>query len=377
MDGILDSSLPDDAQAAEIAARNAVTANPRDQRAQQALCEMLVRQNRLAEAAAALRKAVIWLPDVPSLRIQLAFVQARQGQHAAARQTLAQAAEHLPPGSPIHDEIVQAAGAALAMPAPHEATGPDGHLKPLVIKPIMPAAPPQGRDVALGLDDVASMGIADLVRAGQAARIDNADMEFAEEEPPAPAAFPRPRRALIWVLAALSALVGVAVWQAASRMTERLNSGSSETRFPAPAVKPPARLPAPAAKAPPPKSVEAPKPLALQPADLSALPDGAEPIVTLAVVTGDEDARQRLPDIGRRIRALGYIVSDQIVTVPASSTGGITYWFAEDKEAALAIAKTLGESAGAVAQTHPPQGEAAPVPGAITIILAPTASPRR
>lgn len=386
MDGILNSSASDDAQASEIASRNAVSANPRDHRAQQALCESLVRQNRLDEAATALRKAIVWLPDVPSLRIQLAFVQARQGQHAAARQTLAQAAEHLPPGSRMHTEIVETAGAALAVPAPHEATSPMGHLKPLVIQPTVSAAPPQGKDVALGLDDLASIGIADLVRAGQAARIEQAESEYAEADPPSmppvSGSVGRSRRApLLWAVAVLTVIVGVATWQAASLIAARLQRGTGETSFvparghthdtppPAPVAKAPKAIAAQAARPP------QPEPQAPRPVDFSALPDLAQPIVTLGIIAGDDVGKRQQANIIGRIRALGLTVSDQIVTVPASSRPGVTYWFAEDKEAALSVSKALGDAAASVEQGHLRQGEALPVPGSMTVILPVAASP--
>jgi tetratricopeptide (TPR) repeat protein len=386
--GILDRSLLDEAMASEIGARSAVSANPRDQRAQQALCEILLRQNRLEEAATALRKAIAWLPDVPSLRIQLAFVLARQGQHAAARQTLSQAAQHTQAGSRIHAEIVETAAtpvaaSSLAMPAPHEATAPLGHLKPLVMQPAAEIAGQPGPDVRLGLDDVASFGAAELVRAGRIARA-----ESAEDEPIAsvetsvrPAWSAQPLWLPSgWRLAAIGLVVLLVAWQAGAMIARRIATHPpDETRFApghamtAMVTLPPAPKPAPAAVSvvqKPPPYIQPPP----QPAVPPALPEAALPLVTLAYHDTGSATRQQAEQALTRLNQAGVDVSALKLATPASTSPGITYFYQEDREAAVTILHMLGDRFGPIQAVAAPQDGKTPSPGTIVINL-PASSP--
>jgi hypothetical protein len=407
-----DRGSADPAVAAEASARAAVVANPRDQAAQQRLCELLVRQSRLPEAEMALRKAISWLPEIPSLRIQLAFVLTTKGDHKGAREVLNQAATQMPPGSRIQQEVAKTA--ASFGPSPTRASEAPG-AEAMRAEPVAPAPPrtesgaepykqAQGQGLLLtkaivspvaepaypmlDLDDVTPAGVADLMRAETPA----AEPELATEMDAA-AWGAEPEQRLFpyvsWRLAVMLAAIGSVAVLAAVTVTQRVDIVNRH--MPAlPWLSPPLHTPPPP-KAPAPEQVPQTPPQSKTAAIIAApaqpktppakpaakatpsparlqLPDAALPMVTLVFTNTGPDAQTQADALATRLREAGVLVTGLRPAPPGKTPPGISYVFAEDRAAAEDLLRRLGDRYGPLV-ARATSGPATDLPGGITITL--------
>jgi len=145
--------------------------------------------------------------------------------------------------------------------------------------------------------------------------------------------------------------------------------------------------PAPSAAPPPPASspptaaeqgvAAAPPIVAPQPAPAAAsdtaqvLPSGPLIHVILIYPRGHQAAAQRGLDLARELRSDGFAVGEPFPVPPRESKPGISYYFAQDEDAAAKIGRRLGDQYGEGRLVRLPPSAGLPRPGTIEIALGP------
>jgi hypothetical protein len=99
------------------------------------------------------------------------------------------------------------------------------------------------------------------------------------------------------------------------------------------------------------------------------LPSGALIHVVMIYPRGDEAAAQRALDLARVLRSDGFGVGDPFPVPPRESKRGISYYFAQDEDAAIEIGRRLGGQYGEGRLVRLPRSAGLPRPGTIEIAL--------
>jgi energy-coupling factor transporter ATP-binding protein EcfA2 len=113
---------------------------------------------------------------------------------------------------------------------------------------------------------------------------------------------------------------------------------------------------------------ETPAPAPAVPAEAAPdLPAGAMVHVILTYPRGDAAAQQRGMALAQELRSDGFGVGDPFPATPRESKRGISYFFAQDEDAAAAIERRLGGDYGSARLVRLPTNAGLPRPGTIEI----------
>jgi hypothetical protein len=99
------------------------------------------------------------------------------------------------------------------------------------------------------------------------------------------------------------------------------------------------------------------------------VPENAPIRVLVSYPPRSDAARQEAVELVRLLRGGGLAASDPAPAARVAGKGGITYFFAEDRDGAKRVEHDLGEVFGPSRQSPPAPGEPLPRPGTIEVLV--------